>query len=138
MGAPRLKESAAIATGGRLPACASPGRCQVSIEIEERPVDSPLIASIWRSRSEQGGSFTSVAVSRWELVTRQRGRARLTLRGPETRPTPAPIPEEAEFLGWSLRRFIGHTPTAIGRADAGPLMSLSYKTAEFRDAIDQP
>lgn len=179
----------------------------MSIETEERPINSPLIASVWRSRSEQGGSFTSVAVSRWELVvTRRRGRARLTLRGPETRATPAPIPEESEFLGItfehahtrepelsprsvrrhflratgltpgrlrqidrarqaaallqggasaseamqrcdyfdqphlirSLRRFIGYTPSAIGKADGGPLMSLSYKTAEFRDAIDQP
>jgi AraC-like DNA-binding protein len=243
----------------------------VSIEIEERLINSPLLASVWRSRSERGGSFTSVAVSRWELVvTRRRGRARLTLRGPETRATPAPIPEESEFLGitfehgaylsslpvdefvdravdlplatgrsfwlngscWhlptfenadvfvrrlvrsgvlgldpvvsaalhsrepelsprsvrrhflratgltpgrlrqidrarqaaallqggasaseamqrcdffdqphlirSLRRFIGYTPSAIGKADGGPLMSLSYKTAEFRDAIDPP
>jgi hypothetical protein len=72
----------------------------MGIDVEERLTESPLLASIWRSQSDRGGCFTSVAVSRWELVvTWRRGRARLTLRGPETRPTPAPIPAEAEFLG---------------------------------------
>jgi Helix-turn-helix domain len=56
---------------------------------------------VWRSSSgSDPGSFTSVASSHWELVvTRQRGRTWISVRGPETLATPAPIPDEAEFLG---------------------------------------
>jgi hypothetical protein len=32
-------------------------------------------------------------------VTRQRGTARLTVRGPETKATTSPIPQDAEFFG---------------------------------------
>lgn len=41
-----------------------------------------------------------MAASRWEMVvTRQWGVARLTVRGPETKATTMPIPEDAEFFG---------------------------------------
>ena len=42
------------------------------------------------------------------VVTRQRGAARLTMRGPETKATIVAIPEDAEFFGirFSLGTFM--------------------------------
>jgi AraC-like DNA-binding protein len=72
----------------------------MSFVFDERRSDSPLVETIWRTESGPAGTFTSVAVSRWEMVvTRQPGRLRFTVRGPETRATPSPIPGEAEFVG---------------------------------------
>jgi hypothetical protein len=45
-------------------------------------------------------SFISVAAAHWEMVvTRRRGAARVTVRGPETRATIVPVPPDAEFFG---------------------------------------
>src|SRR5579859_7710231 len=82
---------------------------------ESRPSDSPLVESIWRTQSEGGGSFTSVAESHWGLVvTRQVGKVWLTVRGPETKASPAPIPEDAEFFGivFKLGTYMPHFPAA--------------------------
>ena len=70
-------------------------------DIEQRASDSPLVDSVWRTTSGTNpGTFTSVAESHWGIVvTRQQGRTWLTVRGPETKATPSPIPEEAEFVG---------------------------------------
>jgi AraC-like DNA-binding protein len=68
--------------------------------LEARSSRSPLVVQIWQARSEPEDSFISVAATHWEMVvTRQRGAARLTVRGPETRATAMPIPQDAEFLG---------------------------------------
>ena len=80
---------------------------------ERRSSTSPLIEQTWQTRSEPGESFISVAVSHWEIVvTRQRGTARLTMRGPETKATTAPVPGEAEFFGiqFSLGTFMPGLP----------------------------
>jgi hypothetical protein len=55
----------------------------------------------------------SVAVTNWEMVvTRQRGKGRLTVRGPETQATTAPIPQDAEFFGirFGLGAFMPSMP----------------------------
>ena len=66
----------------------------------ERPSDSPFIDSIWRSRSDGGGPFISMAESQISLVVTQfRGRRFITLRGPATAAMPAHSPEDAEFVG---------------------------------------
>jgi AraC-like DNA-binding protein len=68
--------------------------------LEVRSSRSTLVEETWQSRSEPEESFISVAATHWEMVvTRQRGSARLTVRGPETRATTVPIPQGAEFLG---------------------------------------
>ena len=80
---------------------------------ERRSSRSPLIEQTWQTRSEPGESFISVAVSHWEIVvTRQRGMARLTMRGPETKATTSPIPGDAEFFGiqFSLGTFMPGLP----------------------------
>jgi AraC-like DNA-binding protein len=80
---------------------------------ERRSSRSPLIEQTWQTRSEPEESFISVAVSHWEIVvTRQRGIARLTVRGPETKATTSPIPGDAEFFGiqFSLGTFMPGLP----------------------------
>jgi AraC-like DNA-binding protein len=69
-------------------------------DFDARGSDSPLVQSIWRSVSVGGGSFISTAASQWEMVvTKQRDQLTLSVRGPETRASYAPIPEDAEFFG---------------------------------------
>jgi hypothetical protein len=83
---------------------------------DSRFSDSPLVDFIWRTTSEGGGFFTSVAESHWGIVvTRQKGRTYLTVRGPETKAVPAPIPEDAEFFGiaFKLGTFMPHLPARI-------------------------
>jgi AraC-like DNA-binding protein len=71
---------------------------------EERGSGSPVVEKIWRTRSAPFESFISVAASHWEMVvTRQDGRTSLTVRGPETRATISPIPENARFFGIQFR-----------------------------------
>src|SRR5579859_6674199 len=83
---------------------------------EGRPSDSPFVEALWRTESEGGGSFISVAESHWGIVvTRQVGRTYLTVRGPETGARPAPVPVDAEFFGISFKlgTFMPHLPARI-------------------------
>lgn len=67
---------------------------------DERQSDSPYIERIWHSRSDYGGSFVSVAEAHAGMVvTKYRGQMFVTVRGPETRPTPAYCPDDADFFG---------------------------------------
>jgi len=90
--------------------------------IEDRPSDSPFVERVWRCHSERAGTFLSVAASHCELVvTRHRNRTRLTLRGPETKPTAIDCPADAEWIGIRLAvgTFLPHHPAAtlIDRQD---------------------
>ena len=81
--------------------------------IDRRAPRSAFVDETWWTRSARAGSFMSVAVTHWELVvTRQRGPGRVTVRGPETKATTVPIPEEAEFFGiqFSLGTFMPSLP----------------------------
>lgn len=70
------------------------------LNFEDRPSDSPIVERVWRSRSERGGSFVSIAATNFEMaVTRVGGRTFLTLRGPETKATMIECPPEGEWLG---------------------------------------
>ncbi len=76
------------------------------LRFEDRASDSPFVERVWRSYSERAGTFLSVAESHCELVvTRHRGLIRMTVRGPETRPTPADCPADGEWVG--IRLSIG-------------------------------
>ncbi|MBI5961464.1 MAG: helix-turn-helix transcriptional regulator [Chloroflexi bacterium] len=71
---------------------------------EERRSDSPFVERVWRSHSEYIGSFISMAEIHCEMViTKHRGRMTMTVRGPETRATPAYCPADAEWLGIQLK-----------------------------------
>lgn len=90
--------------------------------LDERAADSPFVEKVWRTRSVPHPAFISVAVSHWEMVvTRQGGRAYLSVRGPETKATTALIPANAEFLGiqFSLGAFMPDLP--IGQLVDGAL-----------------
>jgi hypothetical protein len=79
------------------------------VDEETRPSDSPLIARVWRARSDRPGKFISQASTHWEMVlTRHQGQTTLTVRGPETKATPALIPPDAQWLGitFSLGAFM--------------------------------
>jgi AraC-like DNA-binding protein len=83
---------------------------------DQRRSDSPFVDAIWRSQSEGGGYFMSLAESHWGIVvTRQNGKAYLTVRGPETKAMPAPIPQDAEFFGiiFKLGTFMPHLPARL-------------------------
>lgn len=83
--------------------------------LDGRESDSPLVKGIWRSRTDEGGSFISVAEHHWEMVfTKQYGKTTLSVRGPETTATEAPIPENAEFFGivFQLGTFMPKLPVS--------------------------
>lgn len=80
---------------------------------DDRPPASPLVEMIWRTQSEQAGTFTSQAESRWEMViTKFNGTTNITVRGPETKATVADFPEDAEFFGivFKLGTYMPHLP----------------------------
>jgi AraC-like DNA-binding protein len=82
---------------------------------DERPSDSPFIERIWRAHSERAGSFSSVAMSHWEMVvTRHQDKTTLTVRGPETKATLLHCPAEGEWLGirFKLGTVMPHLPAS--------------------------
>lgn len=85
--------------------------------LEHQDARSMFIESIWCARSERSSppSFISRAKTQWQIVvTKQPGHSMLTVRGPETRGSPSPIPENAEFIGitFSLGTYMPHWPTS--------------------------
>jgi len=85
----------------------------VLLEFEHRPSESPFIEKVWRSRSNDGGTFLSIAASNFEMaVTRHAGRTFITLRGPETKATTAHCPADGEWLGirFALGTFMPRLP----------------------------
>jgi AraC-like DNA-binding protein len=107
----------------------------MTFTIEERASDAPLVQTFWRTQSELTQEFTSVAVSRWELViTRQQGTTTVGIRGPETRATRAPIPRNAEFFGISFAygAFMpNHAPESL--VDGGVLLPTASKRSFWLD-----
>src|ERR1044071_5597005 len=79
----------------------------MSFNFDSRSSDSPFVEAIWRTYSVGGGSFISAAASHWEMVvTKQKDKVTFSIRGPETVASPAPIPEDAEFLGIVFKRGV--------------------------------
>lgn len=75
--------------------------------------DAGFAKTVWRTQSGQAGSFVSRAVSHWEIVvTKTQGQTTVTLRGPETKASTAPIPPDAQFWGVQFRHgcFMPHFP----------------------------
>jgi AraC-like DNA-binding protein len=110
--------------------------------LEERPSDSSFVQAIWHNQSERAESFISTAGTHWEMVLmRYQGRSTLTVRGPETKATPAEVPAEAEWLGitFKLGTFLPDFPPGnlLDRDDvnlpevAGKSFWLGGSTWEF-------
>jgi helix-turn-helix protein len=68
---------------------------------DERLSDSPFVERIWSAQSERTGEFLSVAASQWEMVVSSYHDERtMTVRGPETKPTPLHVTlVGGEFFG---------------------------------------
>jgi len=86
----------------------------MEFDFDTRPSDSPLVESVWQTQTERGGSFISTAASLWEMVvTKQGDKITLSIRGPETIASPAPIPEGyVEYVGIIFKHgvFMPHLP----------------------------
>jgi hypothetical protein len=81
--------------------------------IDEWGSDSGFVEKAWTSHSVAEPAFISIAASHWQIVvTTQHDRKQLTVRGPETKATVSPIPEDAEFFGivFSLGTFTPAIP----------------------------
>jgi len=76
----------------------------MNLFLDARASDSPFVESVWHTQSENAGSFISSAVSQWEMVLmRYKGKTTFTVRGPETKATPADFPADAEWLGITFK-----------------------------------
>jgi AraC-like DNA-binding protein len=104
----------------------------VDLTCEERASDSPLIERIWRSGgTEQGGAFISMAEPHCGIVvTKYRDKLMLTVRGPETRATPAFGPPGAEFFGIMFK-------TGVFMPDMPPQMVMDRSDLNLPSATGQ-
>ncbi|MGI0013014.1 MAG: hypothetical protein ACREBU_06185 [Nitrososphaera sp.] len=74
---------------------------------DERPSDSPFVERIWRTHSERAGSFSSLAMSHWEMVvTRHNGKTTLTVRGPYPRKRASLKTQDTQVMS---RRMVSDT-----------------------------
>lgn len=82
-------------------------------DFESRPADSPLVDSVWRTRSLNDGSFVSTAETHWEMViAHYQGALTVTIRGPETQARHAPFLKDTEYFGIVFKHgtFMPHLP----------------------------
>src|SRR5258707_11298144 len=85
------------------------------LNFEERLSDSAFVERVWHTQSEQDGTFISLALSHWQMcMWRHQGKMTLTVRGPETKATEAPVPKDAEYLGivFKLGTFMPNLPAS--------------------------
>jgi Helix-turn-helix domain len=95
----------------------------MELVFDARSANSSLVEMIWHTHSERADTFTSAAVSNWEMViTTFKGKTMITARGPETKASEADFPADAEFFGitFKLGTFMPHLPvrTLLDRQDA--------------------
>ena len=106
----------------------------MDFQFDYQMFESPLVGFAWQTWSDaRGGSFMSAAAAQCEMViTRYRGELTVHVRGPETKASPAPIPEEAEFLGitFKLGTFMPHLPTET-LVDGDALLPLTAGERAF-------
>ncbi|GAA3515244.1 helix-turn-helix domain-containing protein [Streptosporangium album] len=87
---------------------------RMGLEVESRSSDSPYIERVWRSSSYDVNRMTSIATAHWDLVFwEHRGQVNVAVQGPESRASPAPVPEDATFFGisFSLGTSMPHLST---------------------------
>lgn len=119
------------------------------LNFEERLSDSPFVERVWRSWSAAGGRFLSVATSNLEIViSRVRGRAMVSVRGPETRPSLADCPADGAWTAIRFRSgvYLRELPTshliaaggALHRSLAAdgrfPLLGADWEPPSFENA----
>lgn len=73
------------------------------LHFEHRPSDSPLIERVWRSRSVDTTTMTSIARAHWDFVFWEGPDGRHAgVQGPESAASQEPVPAGAEFVGVRL------------------------------------
>jgi AraC-like DNA-binding protein len=85
-------------------------------KFEERGSDSAFVETVWQTQSESEGTFISTAQIHFSMVvSRYQGKTLLTVRGPETKATPADCPAGAEFVGIVFKpgTFMPHLPARM-------------------------
>jgi AraC-like DNA-binding protein len=76
----------------------------MDMAFDERPSDSALVERVWHSYSEKAVHFSSMAANTFEMVvTRHQGKSILTVRGSETKATPAIGLDNAEYFGIAFK-----------------------------------
>jgi AraC-like DNA-binding protein len=88
----------------------------MSFNFENRPSDSPFVDLMWQTQSDHAGSFiSSAAVHFGMVVSRYEGKTMLTVRGPETKASPAEFPAGCEFFGinFKLGTYMPHLPPKV-------------------------
>ncbi|MEO8613491.1 MAG: helix-turn-helix domain-containing protein [Chloroflexota bacterium] len=86
----------------------------MKITFEDRLSDSPYVERVWRSYSESGGLFTSIAATHPMMVIEKlQGKLKLFVRGPETKASIADCPADGEWLGiiFKFGTFMPKFPT---------------------------
>jgi AraC-like DNA-binding protein len=120
----------------------------MDLTCEERPSDSPLVALVWRGRTETDSAFTSMAETHCSVVvSRYRGAVSLTVRGPETRPSPASGLADAETFGilfrpgvfladWLPGRVMNRSDVTLPGASSGAfwLKGAAWQFPDFDNA----
>lgn len=96
----------------------------MGLVLDEVASDSPLVETIWRSQSDRVIPFISQAINHWEIVIwRHQGKTYVSVRGPETKASPAASHQGAEYLGiqFKLGTYMPHLPT-VERVDGQVLL----------------
>lgn len=76
----------------------------VSLGFEVRPSGTPLVDCVWRSHSSDAGQLMSVSSSHWHLIVGEiEGVTEVSVHGPETRATMAPVPPDSTWVGIRFR-----------------------------------
>jgi Helix-turn-helix domain len=87
----------------------------MSFVYEERATDSPLVRTIWHTRSESDGVYTASADECWDLLLiKQDAITNVLLAGPMLRATPIPYVEGSEYFAirFQLGIFLPHVPAS--------------------------
>ncbi|UYM04789.1 helix-turn-helix domain-containing protein [Solicola gregarius] len=102
------------------------------LDFDVRPSDSPYVECVWRTSSSDIDRFTSIASCHWSLVVcRQRGRTEVSVQGPETFGTVAPVPQDATFLGIRFRLGVVLHDLPVHRLVNGDLDLVSATAGAF-------
>jgi hypothetical protein len=109
----------------------------MAFTFDTHPVHASFVETIWRTRSQGAGTFTSTAATNWELVIATvDGQTTIAARGPETKASQADFPADAEFLGitFKLGTFMPHLPvsTLLDRQDA--VLPAASRTSFWLDS----
>jgi hypothetical protein len=90
---------------------------------DRRSANSSFVEMIWHTHSERAGTFTSAALTNWEMaLVTFNGKTTIVVRSPETKASQAHFPADAEFFGITFKLGI---KAFVAVAGIGTLEELS-------------